>query len=76
LDDIRFNFKYWQQIAQHMAKIQEKPFAIVKHPLNGEYFTRSLNSALDFKNEIVWNTDQFELDPALLLPMPLELPMD
>lgn len=62
-DNIRFDLKCWRQIACKMSGTQNKVFAVVRNPLNGEYFARSLQSAQEFKNEVVWSTDQPELEP-------------
>ncbi len=64
-DNVRFDLEYWQQIARHMAGTQNELFAVVKNPANGEYFPRSLKSAQDFKNDIVWSTDQPDSEPEL-----------
>jgi hypothetical protein len=71
MDDIRFNLGYWQNIARNVVGSQGKPFAVVKNPINDEYFVRSLESAKTFKNEIVWSSDQPESKTE---PVPLDIP--
>jgi hypothetical protein len=71
VDDVRFDLKYWQQIARNVVGSQGKAFAVVKNPINNEYFVRSLESAKTFKNEIVWSSDQPEIK---IEPVPLDIP--
>ena len=71
MGDVRFDLKYWQHIAINMVGSQNKPFAVVRNPINNEYFVRSLESAKVFKNEIVWSSDQPEIKAE---PVPLDIP--